>query len=251
MVAPPDSRTRHRTCRSSTTVTSAAPACPVDSSATRTRAPSRLTTGTTREPFGVLARTSSGTRSATRTVTAVAPLTTSSSAASSPSRATATSCRGASVVTSPCAGRSSPSSSLPTTTAAATTRTPSTPAPPTHFAAPARPLRTRSARSRTATASPCRWTPPPRAATIGAMQPGTGRQVRKPTFTWRELAVLALAPLCVVGQLVVYRGPDPDTAARVVTVLLGLAAFGSAFAFAAMILRRERAARRASAGDQR
>jgi hypothetical protein len=76
------------------------------------------------------------------------------------------------------------------------------------------------------------------------MQRGDRRQVRKPTFTWRELAVIALGLLCLVGQAVVYRGPHPSTAARVAVIVLGLALFGCMFTFAGMVLRRERAARR-------
>lgn len=80
------------------------------------------------------------------------------------------------------------------------------------------------------------------------MQRGDRRQVRKPTFTWRELAVLVSGLLCTVGQAIVYRGPHPSTAARVAVVVLGLAVFGGIFTFAGMVLRRERAARRSLGG---
>jgi hypothetical protein len=77
-------------------------------------------------------------------------------------------------------------------------------------------------------------------------QRGDRRQVRKPTFTARELSLIVLGLLCVVGQAIVYRGQHPGTAARVVTVLLGFAVLGFFVTFAWMVLRRERAARRSA-----
>lgn len=72
------------------------------------------------------------------------------------------------------------------------------------------------------------------------------QQPRRSALTRGDWALTALGVVCVIGQAIVYRGPNPSTAARVAVITLGVAAFGCFFTMAGMVARRARAQRRSS-----